>query len=477
MGLSLLIAIILFFLTVLGISIYSLKRNDTKEDFFISGRRVNFLFIATTLAATEIGLGSSLGVYEKAYGEWGISSAWYVLTMSLAFIFISVISPRFRKTEVKTVPEYFRRRYGKASGLISAFIMLIPLLILALIQIMAAGKILEIFFNIDYKITVSIITLFIVSYCVIGGNSAIIRSNFFFIFFIVIGLMLVLPYSIRLCCDYPTAVKNLPYEKLNIFSGISIPTIISLVIMYIATFTIGQETASCFFSIKHSYHLRISSILTAMIMFSFAFIPSFLGVVTLSLENMGRFDSSIVFSSGVRYSLLLLIINYTPPFIVGTLLLSLISITISSADSDIFAIGSIFSNDIYKVFLDKNADDKQLIKIARMIMVMSGIVIYLLALFNKVSIITLLMFTFSFRAAGAFFPYIFGHYWLSSSSTGAIVSLIFGTGSYLAFEIINFSFLGFQPIVFALIISLISFIVFSKVYPPVINSIELIDEN
>lgn len=475
MGLNIWIAVILYFVIILLIGYYSSKQIYNNSDFSVGNRHANSIIVASTLAATEIGVGSSLGVYEKAYGSWGMSAAWYVLAMSLAFIILSIISPKFSKIEVKTIPEYFRRRYGKLSGVLSAILMILPLILLALVQVIAAGKILSYVFSIDYKIAVVIMSVVITSYTILGGELGLLRINTFLIGFIVIGFLLILPYSFRLCTNLSVALNNLPYEKLDMFSGISIPTIISLIIMYVATFSVGQETASAYFSIKHSYHASRASLFAAVFMLFFAFSPTFLGLVSFVLEKMGRIDSFIIFKDGLRYGLLNLIINCASPFIIGVMFISLLSITMSSADSDLLSIGLIFTNDLYKIYLDKDADDKQIIKITRIVTIMVGVIVCLLALFNSASIIKLLIFTFSFRAAGCFIPYIYGLYWSKSSSTGAIASFILGTLSFVILEILDFTLFGFDSIVFALIISLISFISFSLLYPPVINSFELMD--
>lgn len=471
-----LIVFILYTLVVLFIGYYSSKQLYLNDDFAVANRRLTPLFLAGTLAATEIGIGSSLGVFEKAYGNWGLSSSWYVSSMAIAFIIISVFAPKFRKTEVKTVPEYFRRRYGKASGFFSSIIMILPLVVLTVIQFVAGGKILSILFKIDYKIAVTIIAVIVIAYTIMGGIWAVIRTDFLQIILIILGLFLAIPYSIRLCCNFSFAVKNIPFDTLNLFKGITPSTIISLIIMYIATFTVGQEVSGSFYSMKHSYDSTKGTILAAFLIIIFSFFPSFLGIITLALHNIGRIDSSIVFQDGVRYALPNLVINYMPPFIIGLLFIGLISAIMSSADSDILASGLIFTNDIYKIYLDKEADDKQLIKISRITMIMFGIIAYLLALFNSGSIIKVLIFVFSLRASGAFFPYILGLYWEKASSVGTFASLILGSLAFIILEIYKIRILGLESIIIALIVSGVSFVVFSKLYPPVIESLELIDE-
>lgn len=470
------ITIVIYFLILLIIGYVSSKKIDINEDFAVAGRRLNQVLLACTLVATEIGVGSSLGVFEKAYGEWGLSSSWYILSMGIAFVILSIFAPKFRKSEVKTVPEFFRRRYGAKSGLITTILMILPLLVLSVIQLVAAGKLLSIFLGLDYKISVSIIAFVIITYLVLGGLWSTVYTDFFQLILIVVGLFLVFIYSIRLCSNLPKALSNLPLKSLDLFNGMSTSTIITLVIMYITTFTVGQEISVSFYSIKHSYNSSKGTVLASFLMVCFAFIPTFLGLITLALENVGYLDISVIFKDGLTYALPNLALQAMPNFIIGILFVSLISVVISSADSDILAIGTIFSNDIYKVYIDKKATTRQVLFTSRLSIVVFGLIVYLLALFNSGSIIEILIFVFSLRAAGAFVPYIFGLYWPKSSTIGANASLIIGSISFILLEIYHATIFTIQPIIISLILSLISFIFFSKKFPPLIETVELVDE-
>ena len=125
MVISIVVAYMLF---MLWIGWYSSTKVRSNADFMVAGRRLGPLMMAGTLAATEIGGGSSLGVVQNGMSGFGLSASWYIATMGLAFIILSFIAPKFRLSEVKTVPEYFRRRYGKECGFITSVIMLLPLI-------------------------------------------------------------------------------------------------------------------------------------------------------------------------------------------------------------------------------------------------------------------------------------------------------------------------------------------------------------
>ena len=108
-----------------------------------------------------------------------------------------------------------------------------------------------------------------------------------------------------------------------------------------------------------------------------------------------------------------------------------------------------------------------------------GVFATLIALFNTSSIVTILMFAFTLRAAGSFFPYVLGHYW-KELPAGTMASLIAGTIVVVYLEHVskgNLFGLHFnQPIVPGLVAALIAFLIFSLVMPPKKQTTELAPE-
>jgi SSS family solute:Na+ symporter len=172
------VIVIVYMLAMLAIGYYSSTKVKSNTDFMVAGRRLGPLLMAGTLAATEIGGGSSLGVVANSYGGWGLSAAWYIIAMGIAFIILIPIAPKFRKVEVKTVPEYFRRRYDKFSGGFSAIIMILALIGLTAAQFKASASILEIMLGIKYSTAITIVAIVITIYAVMGGLWSVTLTDF-----------------------------------------------------------------------------------------------------------------------------------------------------------------------------------------------------------------------------------------------------------------------------------------------------------
>ena len=479
-NLTVTVIVVFYLLVMLFIGWYSSKKITSNTDFMVAGRRLGPFLMAGTLAATEIGGGSSLGVVQQGMQNHGISAAWYIITMGFAFVILTFLAPKFRAATVKTVPEYFRRRYGKSAGLVTAIIMLLPLIGPTAGQFIASSVILSTMLGISYKTAVIIVAVVVTIYSIMGGLWSVTLTDFIQVFLIIIGMIIAVPFAMRLAGGWGNVVANVPAETFNMFKGYSPMAVISLTIMYVATFTVGQEAVSRYYAARDGKAAKQGSILAAIINFIYAFIPAVLGIITLALINMGKFNAEDFADVGARYALPVLAMEAMPAVICGLLFAGIISATMSSSDSDLLGAGSIFANDIYRVVLKPDATSEDVMKVTKIVMAIVGVVSMFIALFNTSSLVNLLMFCFTLRAAGAFFPYVLGHYWTGASLAGTIASLISGSIVVVYLEKISggmlFGMKVSQPIIPGLVVALVFFLVFSKIFPPKVKSTELAPE-
>lgn len=473
----LVITIVFIYLGImLLIGWYASKKIESNEDFMVAGRRLGPIMMAGTLAATEIGGGSSLGVVEKAYGDWGLGASWYILTMVVTFIILAFLAPKLRNSMVKTVPEFFRRRYGKAPGFITAVIMILPLIGLTAIQFIASAVVFSVMTGIEYKIAVIIVSIVVTAYSILGGLWSVTLTDFVQMFLIVGGMLLAIPYALNTAGGWNNIVSNLPAAKLSFTGGIGIKTIISLIVMYTASFAVGQEAVQRYYAAKDEKAAVRGSLIAGGVYIVFAFVPAILGLATYSMVQAGVINGDAIMMNGARYALPTLAVQTMPPVLVGLLFAGLISATMSSADSDLLGAGSIFANDIYKIYINKEASDKKVLRVTQITMAVVGLLGMIVALTNTNSIIAVLMFSFTLRAGGSFIPYIVGHYWKKASWAGAIASVIVGSIAVVLVENNIVSFFGLDPIFPGLIFSLIVFVVFTNLFPNKKDTVELAAE-
>ncbi|QEN07316.1 sodium:solute symporter family protein [Oceanispirochaeta crateris] len=450
------IIVVVYLLIMMGVGVFASKRVKTSTDFALAGRKLGPFLLAGTLAATNIGGGTSLGIAEKAFGQWGLSSVWYVITAAIAFIVLAFIAPKLRSTMSVTISDFFEKRYGPANALVTALVMSLPMIGLTAVQIIASSVILSVMTGWSYVISVLIVTVVVTIYSVMGGLWGVAITDAIQSTLILVGTALAVPYAMHAAGGWSTIVSHIPEQQMSFTDGIGIKTIISLTLMYIASFAVGPEVIQRYYGGRDEKAVRNGSILGGLICIAYAILPAVLGLAAFAMVQQGIIDTALITSQGTRYILPVLAVQTMPPILVGVLFAALISATMSSADSDMLAAGTIISNDIYKKYIDKKADDNRLLLVNRIVMIICGLLSMGIALTNTKSIIGILMFSFSLRAGGAFIPYIVGHYSNKAGAIASMASLVSGSVAVLLFQT-KISFFGMDPVVPGVLISAVVF--------------------
>ncbi len=423
--------VVAYLLSMHGIAWWVSRRIRDNEDFALAGRRLGPLLLAGTLAATEVGGGSSLGVAEKAYGEWGLSACWYVLAMAISFALLALVAPSLRGAMVKTVPEFFRNRYGPKNGLVAALIMIFPLVGLTAIQLMASATILSVMTGLSYTFSAIIVTVLVTEYSILGGLWSVTLTDVVQWVCIVLGCALVIPYALSASGGWESVAASLPPEKLSLTEGIGWPGIAALAVMYFTSFSVGQEVVQRYYAARDARAARTGSLLAAGFYVLFALIPAVIGLLAFHMVQAGTLDASLIEANGARYVLPTMAVAVLPSAVVGLLFAALISATMSSADSDLLAAGSIFANDLYRQYLKPQATDAQVLRATRWAMAFVGLLSLAVALMDWKDMITVLMFAFALRAGGEFVPYVAGHYWRRASAVSSMGSILCGASTVL----------------------------------------------
>ena len=336
--------------------------------------------------------------------------------------------------------------------------MSLPMIGLTAVQIIASSTILSVMTGWSYPLSVIVVTIVVTIYSVMGGLWGIAFTDFIQAALILGGTLLAVPFAMQTAGGWEQVKEFLPAEKLSLVEGIGIKTIISLTLMYIASFAVGPEVIQRYYGGRDEKAVRQGSILGGVICIAYAAFPALLGLIAFSMVEQGMIDTSLITSHGTRYILPVLAVQTMPPVLVGLLFAALISATMSSADSDMLAAGTIISTDIYKAFIKKDATDAQLLGMNRIIMILCGLLSMGIALSNTGNIITILMFSFSLRAGGVFIPYIVGHYWNRPGAVSSMASLIVGSATVILFQQIEgLNFFGLDPVVPGVVFSAIIF--------------------
>lgn len=470
-----LISIGLYLLLMVLIGFYSFyKTKNSSDDFLIGGRKMGAAVTALSAGAADMSGWLLMGVPGAVYLS-GISASWIAIGLTIgAYLNYVLIAPRLRVyTEIAnnsiTLPVFFENRFKDKSQLlkiVSSILILIFFTLYTSAGMVSGGRLFESAFNMDYHTGLIVTSFVVVLYTFLGGFLAVSLTDFVQGTIMFLALLLV-PIVLLYHLDGPAntfsiiEAKNVNY--LDIIKGTSTISIISLLAWGLGYF--GQPHILVrFMAIEHVRDLKKArriGIGWMILTVGGAILVGLFGIAYLSAQvpnEMVLFDSSkekaeTIFIYFSRYLF--------HPLIGGFLLSAILAAVMSTISSQLLVTSSSMTEDIYKAFIKKDANSKQLLLISRISVLIVAIIAFVLSLTPKDSILNLVGNAWAGFAA-AFGPLIIlSLFWKKTTTQGALMGMILGAITVLGWEYIPHDFKEMYEIIPGFVISFISTVIVS----------------
>ena len=436
---------------IVGFVVGKLKIKDSK-DYMVAGRRMGLFMVAFSLSANNIGGGCTTGLAQKAFGDWGMSAMWYVLTASIAMIPLAYFAPKIRKTMAITIPEVVGRRFGNAASTFTAILSIFSLFCLTSSQIAASGAVVTTLTGIPLNVSLIIAGLVIILYTTFGGMIADQISDLVQFIVILVGLAIATPIVLKSAGGWAAISAKLPGEQLSI-SKIGWVPIIGYIFNYFCTFLAGPEMVSRFETAKDEKTAMRASLLSAVLMAAMSVFPTLLGLAALALK-----DQLPNLTANGSNAMMAVSTQFAPGIVTGIVSAAIICATMSSADSNLLCMSTMIINDIYLKYSAKKLSEKQIVRATRGCNVIFALIAMMISMLG-ISIVTMNTFAFGIRCAGPFAAYGLGLVVPKATKNSGIYSIITGTVGFIFWQILSgggFKF-GILPVVFGCAVSALTF--------------------
>ena len=437
---------------LVGFIVGKLKIKNS-SDYMVAGRRMGLFMVAFSLSANNVGGGSTTGLAAKAFGSWGMSAVWYVLAASIAMIPLAFFAPKIRKTMAVTIPEVVQRRFGKSASTFSAVLNILALFCLTSSQIAASGSVVSTLTGIPLNVCLLIAGLVVVLYTTLGGMIADQISDLVQFIIIFVGLAIATPFVLNGAGGWNAIAEKLPPVQLD-FTKIGWVVIIGYIFNYFCTFLSGPEMVSRFETAKDEKTAKGASLLSAVLMAAMSIFPTLLGLAALSLQ-----DSLPGLAENGSNAMMAVTSVYAPPIITGLISAAIISATMSSADSNLLCMSTMFIKDIYlNLIRKKPLDDRKVITLTRVCNVVACLIAMCIS-FLGISLVTMNTFAFAIRCAGPFAAYGLGLVVPRATKNSGLISIVTGTIGVIVWQILSGGdfYLGILPVVFGCGVGVITF--------------------
>ncbi len=172
---------LLFFAVVVGVSIYKSRREETSEDYFLAGRGLSWPFIGLSIVAANISTEQFVGMSGQGAGSAGLAVSNWQLVGSIGIVLIAfTLLPRFLRSGIYTMPEFLEYRYNSTARAIMALLTVAIYVGVLLTGVLYSGGLtLRTIFGMDLVQAVWLIGIIATVYTAFGGLRAIVWADLF----------------------------------------------------------------------------------------------------------------------------------------------------------------------------------------------------------------------------------------------------------------------------------------------------------
>lgn len=463
-SLQILIAMVCYMAVVIGIGIYFAKRsNQSSEDYFLGGRSLGPWVTAMSAEASDMSGWLLMGLPGVAYWCGLSDAAWTSIGLALGtYINWLLVAKRLRRYsavagDAITLPDFFSNRFHEKKKVImtlSALFILIFFTVYASSCFVTCGKLFSTLFGASYQSMMIAGAVFVVIYTFLGGFLAESASDFMQAVVMIFALTVILITGTLAAGGLQAVVdnaKNIP--GFFTFFGIASPsvdangiqqvangapvfgeagsygflTIISTLSWGLGYFGMPQVLLR-FMAIRKTDELvRARRIATVWVVISLA------AAVLIGLMGRAMFPvhETLNTASGAENVFIVLSRHLLPPLLAGLVMAGILAATISSSDSYLLIAASAVSLNIFKGILKKDASDKQVMTMSRIILLLIAVAGVVIAMDENSVIFTIV--SFAWAGFGAVFGPImlFSLFWKRTTQAGAVAGMV--TGGVMVF--------------------------------------------
>lgn len=438
------LSIFIFYLAfMLGVGFYFLKKNKTKDDYYVGGRTMSAGHIGLSVVATDVGGGFSIGLGGLGFAM-GLSGSWMLFTGLLgawmsAVLLIPKIYPIAKKHNFLTFPQTLSFHYNKKVALVAGIISFIGYIGFTSSQVLAGAKLASATFP---AITVNNAALLMgviaVVYTVIGGIKAVIYTDTIQWLILMVGLIFIgLPIGYNHIGGWQGIVEHVPRNFVSL-GNISFMQMFNWVITIVPIWFVGMTLYQRIYACKDlktaKKAWRIAGLFEWPIM---AFMGVALGLFARVAFEQGAF-TALGYAPNVEMDpelgLPLLLSHILPVGLMGLMMSAYFSAIMSTADSCLMAASGNLITDVMNYF--KRGQEINNIRQSQWITLGIGAVAVVLATVMT-SVLDLMLYSYAFMVSGLLVPVLATLICKRPSPIAALVAMILGGTTTLTLILID----------------------------------------
>lgn len=432
--------IILAYLIVLMVfNFYRARKVKSQEDFMVAGRGLSMWVMVFTLICTWIGSGTFIAGAELAY-KAGLSSLWLAGGAWVGIVIIYFLAGKIRTFGQYTIGDIMEVRYGKVARIAGAIALIISFVAIVSYQFVAGGFILNVVTDgaVSSETGMMLAALFVILFTALAGMVAVAYTDLPNGIIIVLACIVSVPFIYIKAGGWSSAAAALPPGHFQIVNNAfgAHPTL-KVVGYALATFLLLMGVQSMyqkFYSAKTPRDAKLSVVfwvIGTIIVETVVVVIAVFALVRLS----GMIDPAVEKEGG---KLVLLAARHLVPAPVGVLLLAAaVVVVLSTGMNYLLSPTTNIMRDIYQRFLKPDADQKSMVVLQRVWVVILGVCAFFLATRLK-SVLNMAYFAYTIYGVSITPALIAALAWKRATKAGGLASIIGGASVCILLKILTY---------------------------------------
>jgi solute:Na+ symporter, SSS family len=451
------VVFLIYFIVVAGYGywIYQRKKKATTDskDFFLAEGSLTWWAIGASLIASNISAEQFIGMSGSGF-KMGLAISTYEWMAAATLIVVAIFFiPVYLKNKIYTMPQFLHQRYNGTVAMIMAVFWLLLYIVVNLMSILYLGALaISGITGFDIYLCIFALAVFAI-FITLGGMKVIGYTDVIQVFFLVLGGLVATYIALNLVAEKEgqegilNGFRLLTTEANDHFHMIFTPSnknyidLPGLTVLiggmwitnlnywgcnqYITQRALGADLKTA----------RAGILFAAFLKLMMPIIVVLPGIAAYVLYSKGEFQTEMLDSKGIvdvnkAYPSLL---NLLDPGMKGLAFAALTAAIVASLAGKANSIATIFTLDIYKKAIDKDASEKKLVWLGKVSVIVSMILAVILSLLigeklmgeGKQGFQYIQEYT-GFVSPGIFAMFILGFFWKRTTSNAALFATIGG---------------------------------------------------
>ena len=422
------------------------KKNS--EGFYLGGRGMGPLVTAMSAEASDMSSWLLMGLPGVAYLSGVADASWTAIGLAVGtYLNFLLVAKRLRRYSVQidaiTIPAFISKRYGEKKPVIMCIASLAILIFFVpyvASGLAAIGKLFNSLFGWDYMMAVIIGTIVIISYTSVGGFSAVATMDLIQSVIMSIALIVITVFGINQAGGLDVVVENakalpgyLSFTEIHdVASGTAKPygimSIASMMAWGLGYFGMPHILVR-FMAIRDEKELDLSRRIAAVWVVISMTVAVCIGMIGYSVSKAGNIpvlEGSASETVIVQISNLLSTFGLFPAIVAGCILAGILAATMSTADSQLLAASSAFSENLLQDVFGIKLTAKQTMLVARLTVIAIAVIAVFLARDPNSSVFQIV--SFAWAGFGASFgpAMLCALFWKRSNRQGILAGMAAG---------------------------------------------------